>query len=53
MKQCDTFELLGIKEEKKKFLSCAKMNKYFIFPFLSPIFIFIRDVLLDHIYMMV
>ena len=24
------------------------MNKYFIFPFLSPIFIFIRDVLLDH-----
>ena len=47
MKQCDTFSSLKIKRKKKKCMSCAKINKYFIFPFLSPIFIFIRDVLLD------
>ena len=28
-------------------ISIAKINKYFIFPFLSPIFIFIREVLLE------
>ena len=33
---------------KRKYFSCAKINKYFIFPFLSPIFIFIREVLLEH-----
>ena len=32
---------------KKKYFSFAKINKYFIFPFLSPIFIFIREVLLE------
>ena len=35
-----------IHEEKKRLLSFTKMNKYFIFPFLSPIFIFIRDYLI-------
>ena len=34
--------------KKKKYFSCAKINKYFIFPFLSPIFIFIREVLLEY-----
>ena len=34
--------------KKRKFFSCAKINKYFIFPFLSPIFIFIREVLLEY-----
>jgi len=33
-------------EEKKRLFSFTKMNKYFIFPFLSPIFIFIRDYLI-------
>ena len=33
--------------KKKNYFSCAKINKYFIFPFLSPIFIFIREVLLE------
>ena len=47
MKESDTFTSLKLKRKKKKCLSCAKINKYFIFPFLSPIFIFIRDVLLD------
>ena len=44
MEEVDTFAY--IKKKKKKCLSCGKINKYFIFPFLSPIFIFIRDVLL-------
>ena len=44
MQEIDTFA--HIKKKKKKCLSCGKINKYFIFPFLSPIFIFIRDVLL-------
>ena len=35
-----------IHEEKKRLISFTKMNKYFIFPFLSPIFIFIRDYLI-------
>ena len=29
-------------------ISIAKINKYFIFPFLSPIFIFIREILLEY-----
>ena len=29
-------------------ISTAKINKYFIFPFLSPIFIFIREILLEY-----
>lgn len=29
--------------ETKKLISFAKINKYFIFPFLSPIFIYFRD----------
>ena len=37
-----------IHKKKKKYFSFAKINKYFIFPFLSPIFIFIREVLLEH-----
>ena len=47
MRECDTFSKLKIKLKKKKCISCGKINKYFIIPFLSPIFIFIRDVLLD------
>jgi len=33
-------------EKKQNLFSFTKMNKYFIFPFLSPIFIFIRDYLI-------
>ena len=32
--------------KKSSLFSCTKINKYFIFPFLSPIFIFIRDYLI-------
>ena len=32
--------------KKSSLCSCTKINKYFIFPFLSPIFIFIRDYLI-------
>ena len=29
-------------------ISIAKINKYFIFPFLSPIFVFVREILLEY-----
>ena len=32
--------------QKKRNVSCGKINNYYIFPFLSPIFISIRDILL-------
>ena len=35
-------------KKKKKYISFGRINKYFIFPFLSPIFIFIREVLLEY-----
>ena len=34
--------------KKKKCFSFAKINKYYIFPFLSPIFIFIRELFLEY-----
>ena len=34
--------------QNKCSISIAKINKYFIFPFLSPIFIFIREILLEY-----
>ena len=34
--------------QKKRYFYFAKINKYFIFPFLSPIFIFIREILLEY-----
>ena len=37
-----------IHKKKKKYFSFAKINKYFIFPFLSPILIFIRDILFEY-----
>ena len=52
MERSDTFDFLRNSTKKankeRKFISCAKINKYFFIPFLSPVFIFIRDVLLDH-----
>ena len=36
------------KSNKNKYFSFARINKYFIFPFLSPIFISIREVLLEY-----
>jgi len=47
MNERNTFDS-NTSTKKRKFFSCAKINKYFIFPFLSPIFIFIREVLLEH-----
>ena len=51
MQRSDTFAFLRNETKKtnkeRKFISCAKINKYFFIPFLSPVFIFIRDVLLD------
>ena len=35
------------KSEKKRLISFTKINKYFIFPFLSPIVLYIRDHLLN------
>ena len=37
-----------IHKKKKKYFSFAKINKYCIFPFISPIFIFIRDILFEY-----
>ena len=38
------------KIKKEKLFSFAKLNKYFIFPFLSPIFCFLGNFFLELIY---
>ena len=34
---------------KPKLISCTKMNKYYLFPFITPIFITIRDIMINSI----
>ena len=37
------------KRKGKKYISCTKMNKYFLFPFITPIFITFRDIMINTI----
>lgn len=43
-------EHLKRKEKKKKnLISCTKMSKFYLFPFITPIFITIRDIMINRI----
>ena len=40
-------EETNLLNKKPKLITCTKMNKYYLFPFITPIFISIRDIMIN------
>ena len=40
-------EEINLLYKKPKLITCTKMNKYYLFPFITPIFISIRDIMIN------